>query len=439
MRNVLLLLIAAVGMVAAQDKPAEKQKTPKSPEEAALINKLAAEKDPNKLLGDLDEWVKQFPESDWKAGWPAMYLSVYQQAGKMREAFDKANEILATKPEDFAALSAVLRIGMTLNNNAPSATDLDAVERACEYIAANPDKVFADSNRPESLITAAQWPGVKPVMMQQLPAILIAAYTARKDEARMEAKLKEKATAYPGEPRFALALAQMYLGQIKAHPERQPLVLFYYARAAAIDGPTADTAANKGKYTAFVNKNYKLYHGSDEGLNDVAAAAKANPVAPADFKIKSTVDIAQEKADAEAKENAANPAMAIWKSVKTGLTGDSPDQFFKGSVETSLLPGKDSTGQEMKWKAKIVSMKPTIRPKTLVVAIEKVDGDVTLNLAEGASLPGKMEPGEEIQFEGTVTAYTKDPYMLTLEVTKDQIVGWTGKNAPVHNLKKKAQ
>jgi len=436
MRNVLLLLIAAVGTVAAQDPPPAHQNTPKSPEEAALINGLAAEKDPNKLLADLDKWVKEFPDSDWKNLRPGMYLSVYQQAGKMREAFDKANEILAAKPEDFAALSAVLRIGMTLNNNAPSPADLDAVEKACEYIAANPDKVFADSNRPDT-ITAAQWPGVKPILNQQLPAILIAAYTARKDEARQEAKLREKAAAYPGEPRFALALAQMYLSQIKAHPERQPLVLFYYARAAAIDGPTADTAANRAKYTAFVNKNYKLYHGSDEGLNDVVALAKANPVAPADLKIKSTVEIAQEKADQEAKENAANPAMAMWKAVKTGLTGDNPDQFFEGSVKGSALPGQDpNTKQDMKWKAKIVSMKPSMRPKTLVVAIEKVDGDVTLNL--DMPLPGNMEPGSEIQFDGVASGYTKDPFMLTLDVEKDKIVGWTGKNPVVHN-KKKAQ
>jgi hypothetical protein len=39
-----------------------------------------------------------------------------------------------------------------------------------------------------------------------------------------------------------------------------------------------------------------------------------------------------------------------------------------------------------------------------------------------------MEPGEEISFEGEAKAYTKDPYMLTLETDKDKIEGWTGKN-----------
>src|SRR6202012_104961 len=106
----------------------------------------------------------------------------------------------------------------------------------------------------------------------------------------------------------------------------QPLVLFYYARAAAIDPP------NSAKYMASFTKNYKVYHGSDEGMDDV---------------------VAMEKADKEAGENAANPAMGVWKTVKTGLTGDGSDQFFEGSAKTALLPGKDPSGQEMKWKAKI--------------------------------------------------------------------------------------
>jgi hypothetical protein len=432
MRNVLLLLIAALAIGAAQDKPPAHQNTPKSPEEAALINAVAAEKDPIKLLAGLDEWVKQFPDSDWKDLRPGMYLRVYQQAGKMREAFDKANEILATKPDDFEAITAVLRIGPTLNNNAPSPADLDAVEKTAEYVMKNGDKVFADSNRPD-IVTAADWPKVKPYWGPQSRIILVTSYTARKDDARMEAKLKEKAAEYPNDPIFPLALLNAYFQQIKAHPDKQPLVLFYYARAASIDGPMAPTAAEKQKYMASFSKNYKIYHGSEEGLNDVVALAKANPVAPGDFKIKSTVEIAQEKADAEAKENAANPAMAIWKTVKTGLTSDTPDQFFE-SVKDAGFPGKDSSGQDMKWKAKIVSMKPALRPKTLVVAVEKVEGDVTLNVSDGP-LAGKMEPGEEIQFEGVAKAYTKDPYMLTLEVTKDQIVGWTGKNTPATTKK----
>jgi hypothetical protein len=405
----------------AQDKPAEKQKTPKDPEEAALINKVVAEPDAAKRLSELDEWVKKYPQSDWDDARPMIYLVTYQQMGKMQEALDKANEILATKPDDYQAVTAILRIGPTLKS--PTPANLDTIEKVAEYVMNNADKVFADSNKPAD-VSAADWAKVKPYWTTQAPAILVTAYTARNDEARMEAKLKEKAAAYPNEPLFPVALINVYFKQIKAHPEKQPLVLFYYARAAAID------PANKQKYMTSFSNNYKKYHGSDEGLNDVVALAKSNAVAPDSFHIDSTVDIANKKEAADQEFAKNNPTMATWKTIKDGLTGDTPDQFFE-SVKDAGLPGNG-----MKWRAKIVSMKPALRPKTLVLSIESPEGDVTLNL--DAPLPGKMEPGESIEFEGIAKSYTKAPYMLTLEATKDQITGWTGKNTPATG-KKKAQ
>jgi len=415
-----LALAVAIVVASAQDKG--KQKVPKSDAEAKLLNAVVAETDAAKRLTELDQWVKEFPDSDWNDARPMLYLVTYQQLNKNREAFDKANEILATKPDDFMAISAVLRLGPALNNNSPSPADMDTVEKICEYVMGNPDKVFADGNRPDT-ISAADWAKVRPYWEPQSKVILLNVYNARKDQARTETKLKEKATQYPNDPVYPLALLNFYFQQIKEHPEKQPLVLFYYARAASIEGKLAPSAADKQKYMGSFTRNYKTYHGSEEGMNNVIAAAKANPVAPPDLNIKSTVDIAKENAEAEEKEAAANPAMATWKTVKTGLTGDNPDQFFEGSVKEAGLPGNN-----LRWKGKIVSMKPAIRPKTLVVAVEKPEGDVTLSL--DMPLAGKMEPGEEIQFEGTVKAYQKEPYMLTLEVEKEKLVGWTGKNAP---------
>ena len=431
MTKIALALVAAIALVSAQDKG--KQKVPKNDAEAKLINTVVAETDAAKRLAELDQWVKEFPQSDWNDARPMLYLVTYQQLNKNREAFDKAMEILSTKPEDFMAISAVLRIGPTLNNNAPSAADLDSIEKVCDYVMANPDKVFDNSNRPDT-IPAADWGKVRPYWEPQTKVILLNVYNLRKDPARTEAKLKEKATAYPKDPFFPLALINVYFPQIKEHPERQPLVLYYYARAASLD---ATSAADKTKYMGSFTRNYKTYHGSEEGMNDVVALAKANPVAPADFNIKSTVDIAKEKAEEQAKIDAANPAMATWRTVKEGLTGATPDQFFEGSVKDSLLPQ-----EPLKWKGKIVSMKPALRPKSIVVAVEKPEGDVTLNFE--MPLPGKMEPGEEIQFAGTAKSFTKEPFMLTLEVEKEQLVGWTGKNtaAPAKKAvpaKKKAQ
>lgn len=435
MRTIVLTLVAALAVAAAQDKAAPKQKTPKNDAEAKLINQVASEKDPNKILADLDEWVKEFPESDWKADRPGMYLVAYQQAGKMHEAFEKGNEILAADPNNFTATTTVLRIGASLKD--PTPADLDALEKVADNVLKNPDQIFAASNKPNG-VSDADWGKVKPYWVPQASATLILIYKDRKDEALMESKLKEKAAAYPNDASFPLALAQLYISQIKAHPDKQPLVLFYYARAASIEGAQAPSAADKQKFMAFFNKNYKAYHGSDDGSADVIAAAKVNPVAPDSFHVDSTVDIAKKQQEAQEAADKANPAMAMWRTLKTGLTGDSSAQFAD-QASGSAFPGKDpGTQADMKWKGKIVKLTPAIRPKTLVVAIENPEGDVTLSITDGP-LPGKMEAGEEIQFDGTFKSFNKEPYMITLETTKDQIVGWTGKNAPAPRKKAAAK
>jgi len=75
-----------------------------------------------------------------------------------------------------------------------------------------------------------------------------------------------------------------------------------------------------------------------------------------------------------------------------------------------------------------VSMTPETKPKQIVLALEQPNvPDVTLELSE--ALPGKMEAGEELQFEGVAKSYTRQPFMLVLETDPDKIAGWTGKNA----------
>jgi len=99
-----------------------------------------------------------------------------------------------------------------------------------------------------------------------------------------------------------------------------------------------------------------------------------------------------------------------------------------------------------KLKGKLVSHEPATNPKKLVIGISDAAlGEVTLVVAEKGFLPGKMEPGGEIEFEGVGKEFVKDPFMVTLEIEKESISGWTGtpaakaapKRAPVKAVRKK--
>ncbi len=112
-----------------------------------------------------------------------------------------------------------------------------------------------------------------------------------------------------------------------------------------------------------------------------------------------------------------HPEKALWKDLKAALTAPSGDTYFETNMKDALVP---------RLKGKLVAVSPASKPKELILAIENSAGDVTLKL-DGA-LPGKMEPGGEIEFEGIAKSFSKDPFMVTFETERTKLTGWTGKN-----------
>ena len=67
MTRIALAFVAVIGLVAAQDKPADppadNKKVAKDQQEADLINSLPKETDPAKRLATLDKWKAGYPET----------------------------------------------------------------------------------------------------------------------------------------------------------------------------------------------------------------------------------------------------------------------------------------------------------------------------------------------------------------------------------------
>ena len=215
--------------------------------------------------------------------------------------------------------------------------------------------------------------------------------------------------------------------------EKMPQALFFFARAATYDGKDALNPDGRKQVLAYVQKAYKTYHGSDEGFNDLLAAAKASPTCPAGAVAVSRMRRpSPDRKDKEAADAAAkNPELTLWKNLKAELTGANGATYFESSMKGALLPTL---------KGKVVSMTPALKPKTVVMALE--DGttpDATLKFE--TPLAGKVDVGTELSFEGVPESYTTSPFMVMFAVEKDKLHGWTGKNAPaapVHHRPKPA-
>ena len=60
----------------------------------------------------------------------------------------------------------------------------------------------------------------------------------------------------------------------------------------------------------------------------------------------------------------------------------------------------------------------------MVPVIKAPTPEITIIIADGGTLPGSAEPGTEIEFESVAKAFTKDPFMMTVEVEPSKIKGW---------------
>jgi hypothetical protein len=408
--NTKKITVACVAMMAfaAAQAPADTRKFKNDQEQTEAIG-ANTEKDPAARLQKLDKWKTDFPTSDYDEARTGLYFSTYGELKKYHEQVMAAQELRKKVPDNLQLLRTIFVDVPQIKP--PSAEDLAAVSDAATYIIGNPDKVFDAKNKPAGQ-SDAEWAALKPQMIDYAQNQLDWVAEQQGPDA-VVARLK----ADPTRVQLNVWLGKGILAQAKDHPEKQADAIFHYARAAAYTGPGALNAQARGQMKAFVDRAYKTYHGSTDGEDKLLAAAATQPL-PDGYHIKSPVEVATDTAAADEAKRQANPMLAQWNDLKAILTGDGGQAKFDSDIKDSALP---------KFSGKIVSMTPAMRPKTVVVAVEK-DGVADCTLQFEAALPGKMEPGETLTFEGIAKSFTKDPYMLTVTVEKDKLEGWTGKN-----------
>jgi len=403
--------VAQTPPAAAPAAPADTRKF-KNDQEQTLAIAANNEKDPAAKLEKLDKWKHDFPESDYDEARTGLYFSTYGDLKRFHDQILAAQELRKKVPDSLILLRGILVAFSQIPS--PTPEDRAAATEAAGYIVKNADQVFAPDKAKAAGMTDDQWKQVKPQMVAYAKTQIDKIVTDQGQDAVIQAIKQD-----PTRVTLNVWLGKKILEQAKEHPEKQADAIFHYARAASYTGPGCLDPKDRAGMKTFVDKAYKTYHGSPEGEDKLLAAAAAQPL-PDGYVIESTVDVAKKGAAAEDAARAANPMLAQWRDLKTILTADGGQAKFDADIKDSALPP---------FKGKIISMTPALKPKTVVLAVEK-DGVADCTLTFETALAGKMEAGEEIGFEGIAKSFTKDPYMLIMTVEKDKLTGWTGKNAP---------
>ena len=413
-----LLGLAPMRMLAQQataPSSQEPQKNWKDRAEYDLYDAITKDTNPKTRLDKLQQWEKQYPKTDYVKERQTLLLTTYFALSQAKDAVNIAKQILTDDPKNFSALYIIVTYTQALAGNPPAADVMDQGEKAANTLLANIDTAPAN-------FTADQWKAQRP-QVEELAHTNIGwvemqkkNWTASEDEFQKALKLDPNS----GQLAYYMGTAIASEKDVK----KMPAALFYFARAASYDGQGALNPQGRQQVTDYVKRAYKGYHGSDEGFDKLVAAAKASPAPPPDFTIKNATEIAQAEQQSEEDWNKAHPEEAMWKSIKEALNGADGANYFNSSMKDAQLPTL---------KGKVVKLEPAVKPKTILLAMEdgKTQGttaDATLKFE--AALPGKVDEGTELTFEGVPESYASGPFMVVFNVDKDKLHGWTGKNAP---------
>lgn len=405
---------------AAAPSSATPQKNWKDRAEYDLYVSIGQDQNPKTRLEKLQQWAMKYPKTDYIKERRDVFLTTYAALNDAKDVFMEAKEILADDPNNFTAHYYEMLFTQPYYTQNQSKDILDEGEKAAKAILAGIDT-------PPPNVKADQWAKLRPDVEVLAYKNLGFIDMQRMDWADAEANFQKVLMQTPDDAAVDFQMGTAIASEKKV--DRIPAALFYFARAATISGKSGLPEAGKQQAMTYVQKQYKNFHGSDDGFNDLLTAVKANPTPPAGFTIENANQIAQKSAADEAKWEQDHPEEALWKKTKEALMAPDGPMYFDMGMKGAMLPTL---------KAKVVKMEPATRPKTLMVAIEdgKVDGtmpDATLKFE--TPLPGKVDEGTEITFEGVADSYTQNPFMLDMTVDKDHIHGWTGKNepAPVHH------
>jgi hypothetical protein len=392
-----------------------------------------------KAVAGLDAWKAKYAESDYNDLRALMYVQAYAGSGQQAKAVDTAAVLLAkdvsatfndpaTGPSDIIKLLFTTSVAIQQVPN-PTADQLATGAKAAHQL-------MEFDKKPPGVADAA-WAQAK-TQLQTAAKVALLSMAVRPGQMAMakqppdcpaaEQAYSKALADNPDSAFVAYQLATALRCQQKEKPEKVFQAIYEFQRAAVIDPTLGDPKADPKKIQTFADNAYVTVHGSTEGLDQLKQQVKQTPLPPAGFKIKTATEISAEK---EAEFEKTNPQLAMWMKLKGALSDTNGEEYFASSLKDSNAP---------KFKGTLVEAKPACRPKELLVAVPLPDAqgapraEITLKLDK--ALTGKPEANTEFQFQGVPSAFTKDPFMLTMDTESAKVEGLKSAAcaaaAPVH-------
>ena len=439
-----VVLTGTVQLARAQAPPAQAPPAPAAPPakkvkdqgEYDIYNQtLKDQANPAALLKDLDTWAQKYPDSDWKDDRLYYYIAAYNGTNQPAKVLEVGSGLMArdlksvyTDPKagPQQMLTVLYQMAVSILK-LPTATaeQMAAGEKAARDLLDFVPIFFTAANKPAGATDAAWTEGRTTMEKVAKDTLLYIAskpgadalnrYATSKDVKECvtaESAYKKALELHPENAQVAYQLGRALRCQQASGAEKVAQALYEFARAAALD-PTLGGTMDPKALNTYLENAYNTFHGSLDGLDQLKTLAKTSPLPPADLKIETSTAIAAKK---QAEFEQTNPQLALWLKIKGALADTNGATYFDSELKDSGVPPLKGT---------LVEGKPACKSKDLLVAIPLPDqqgnpvAEITLRL--DAPLAGKPETGGTIQWTGVPKAFTKDPFMLTMETEKAKV------------------
>ncbi len=393
------------------------EKKYKSEEEYNLytaVTQSFAANDMTKALASLDAWKGKFPESDYASDRQQLYVQAYARAAEPAKAVEAAKPALAgpfNTPDDelrllFAVVTAVQQIASPLSELQPVAAD--AARRLIAF-----DKMPSGMKAEDWAKAKEGLQGAARVALVHVTLTPVREAVKSGDCAGAEAAGTRAVQEFPESVQASWVLASAQLCLAKKDVAKFSPALYSLARAAALDPVKGlvDPAWQKSAAVPYFEKMYTQYHGADaEGLQQLKQTALKTPLPPEGFAIASQTQLEQQK---QAELESKSPELALWMRVRSALAAPNGESYFAAELKDAAVPPLSGT---------LVEAKPACRPTQLTVAMAPgASPEVVVKLR--APLTGKPEPNSTFRFEAVPTAFTREPFQLTMETDPAKVSG----------------
>jgi hypothetical protein len=419
-----IAVIAAAGSIASA---AEKQLKPGESEAYNEVAKDLTSTNFVKALTGLDTWRQKYPDSDFNDDRTALYVQTYAGSNQPAKALDTAGELLSKDlPATFPGPTGQPTIIRLLYNAvwaisqiaSPTPTELTTGAKAAHQLMAY--------DQPLPGVTAEKWNEARADMRERSAAALLyiamlpgiqAMAKQPPDCPAAESAYSKALTEYPDKAALSYELGRALNCEARTMPDKQAPAVYEFLRAATIDPTLGNPGNDKKKIQAFADNAYIRLHGSAEGLEQIKLQVKESPQPPADFKIRTATEIAEAIRQEFEKDN---PQLALWMKIKGALSDNSDEQYFERELKETAVP---------QLKGTLMEAMPECRPKELLVAVPLPEAQqspqIEIRLKLDKPLAGKPDLKTEFQWEGVPSAFTREPFLLTMDVEVGKIQGLT--------------